>query len=71
MQQCSQKDCRKGVVVMGEVKNYCHELKYAISGADYLAMRTRLKAVMSSDPHVDSNGRYQIRSVYFDNSDDK
>lgn len=56
---------------MEQEKNYRHELKYAISYADYLAMRQRLKAVMSPDPHVDSSGRYQIRSVYFDNSDDK
>ncbi len=26
---------------------------------------------MTTDPHADSNGLYQIRSVYFDNSDDK
>ena len=56
---------------MKEEKDYRHELKFAISYSDYLAMRNRLKAVMSSDPHVDSSGRYLIRSVYFDNSDDK
>lgn len=56
---------------MKEKKDYRHELKFAISYSDYLAMRSRLKAVMSPDPHVDSSGRYLIRSVYFDNSDDK
>ena len=56
---------------MSEQKHYRHEFKYAISYSDYLAMRSRLKAVMSSDPHVDGSGRYLIRSVYFDNSDDK
>ena len=56
---------------MKEEKNYRHELKYAISHADYLAMRSRLRAVMTYDQHVDSSGRYLIRSVYFDNSDDK
>ena len=34
-------------------------------------MRPRLKAVMSSDPHADTDGRYLVRSIYFDNSDDK
>lgn len=56
---------------MQEDKSYRHELKYTVSYADYLAIRQRLKAVMQADPHVESNGRYLIQSVYFDNSDDK
>ncbi len=56
---------------MSEDKRYRHELKYAISVADYQAMRRRLRCVMRSDPHTNEDGRYQIRSIYFDNSDDK
>ena len=56
---------------MQEANSYRHELKFMISYADYLAMRERLKAVMQTDPHVQGNGRYLIRSIYFDNSDDK
>ena len=56
---------------MKQEKNYRHELKYSISYVEYLAMRKRLAAVMSRDPHVNSDGRYQIRSIYFDNCDDK
>lgn len=52
-------------------KQYRHELKYSVSYADYLAMRPRLRAVMTIDPHADSSGRYLVRSIYFDNSDDK
>ena len=55
----------------GPAKHFRHELKYAIPYADYLAMRTRLRAVMSKDPHTGESGTYQIRSIYFDNSDDK
>ena len=50
---------------------YRHELKYAITSADYLALRQRLRAVMKADPHVGVDGRYTIRSVYFDNYRDK
>ena len=56
---------------MEEKKPYRHELKYALSYADYIALRTRLRAIMQSDPHTGDDGRYLIRSIYFDNSDDK
>ena len=52
-------------------KHYRHELKYEIPYTEYLAMRNRLKCVMTPDPHTDADGRYRIRSIYFDNSDDK
>ncbi|MCR4702935.1 MAG: VTC domain-containing protein [Saccharofermentans sp.] len=56
---------------MQEANSYRHELKFMVSYADYLAMRARFKAVMQPDPHVQGNGRYLIRSIYFDNSNDK
>jgi len=56
---------------MEQAKNYRHELKFNIPYADYVAMRVRLRAVMKPDPHVNGDGRYLIRSIYFDNSDDK
>ncbi|MBO5561104.1 MAG: polyphosphate polymerase domain-containing protein, partial [Firmicutes bacterium] len=49
---------------------YRHELKFEITYFDYLNMRNRLKAVMQSDPHT-VNGKYLIRSIYFDNYRDK
>ena len=51
--------------------NYRHELKYQITPADHLALRQRLRAVMQQDPHTGADGRYTIRSVYFDNYRDK
>ena len=56
---------------MEQEKHYRHELKYAIPYADYLALRNRLRAVMTTDPHTNADGRYRIRSIYFDNVDDK
>lgn len=57
--------------MMSGKKTYRHELKYQISFSDYLAMRQRLRPVMRSDEHIRADGRYVIRSVYFDNIDDK
>lgn len=56
---------------MEQQKRYRHELKYVIPFADYIAMRGRLQKVMKPDPHVLADGSYSIRSIYFDNSDDK
>ncbi len=55
-----------------EIHNkYRHELKYRISYSDYLSLKARLKHVMKPDPYAGSNGRYLIRSIYFDNYNDK
>lgn len=50
---------------------YRNELKYSIDYADYLALRQRLRPIMKPDVHVRSDGRYTIRSIYFDNYSDK
>lgn len=50
---------------------YRHEYKHYLNYADYLAVRSRLQAVMRLDEHVSASGRYQIRSLYFDNAADK
>ena len=47
-----------------------HEVKHEISQADMLVLRHRLRAAMRPDPHA-QNGVYTIRSLYFDNVDDK
>ena len=49
---------------------YRHEWKHEISYADLLAVRQRLRAVAESDPHA-KDGKYLIRSLYFDNLNDK
>ena len=50
--------------------HYRHEWKHEISYADLLAIRQRLRAVAEPDPHA-IDGKYLIRSLYFDNPDDK
>lgn len=49
---------------------YRHEQKIEISFGDLLALRARLRAVMKPDSHA-TDGRYTIRSLYFDNARDK
>ena len=46
-----------------------HENKYFISRAGYQMLRTRLQAMLETDSHiVHSDGRYMIRSLYFDDA---
>lgn len=52
-------------------ETFRHELKYQISFSDYLSIRQRLRPVMKPDEHVLGDGRYIIRSIYFDNVEDK
>lgn len=47
-----------------------HEYKHELSYVEMLSLRPRLKAVMQPDPHV-IDGKYFIRSLYFDNVYDK
>lgn len=47
-----------------------HEWKHEINYADMLVIRQRLSAVTKKDSHA-VDGKYQIRSLYFDNLQDK
>ncbi len=55
---------------MQQDPHYRHELKYSIPYAEYLAMRGRLRHIMTPDPHASADGTYRIRSIYFDTGDD-
>lgn len=49
---------------------YRHEIKHVITASDRLILRQRLSAVMKKDAHA-KDGIYNIRSLYFDNLNDK
>lgn len=49
---------------------YRHEYKHEISYSDMLLLRQRLSAVTRPDEHA-TDGRYTVRSLYFDNAYDK
>lgn len=51
--------------------NFRHEYKFTLSLGDYMGLRSRLRAALPHDPHAGPSGEYFIRSVYFDNVDDK
>jgi len=48
-----------------------HEYKIFIDHFDYMTIRPKLKALIPQDINAGQNGEYKIRSLYFDNSDDK
>lgn len=56
---------------MNQTEKFRHELKYRIGCAQYIELRNRLRTVMQSDVHAGADGRYRIRSIYFDNYRDK
>ncbi len=48
-----------------------HELKYYINHSDYLSISSKLKSIVPRDRNSGENGRYGIRSIYFDDYNDK
>lgn len=56
---------------MGQKECFRHELKYEIGYQQYLELQSRLRAVMGTDSHAGADGKYLIRSIYFDNFADK
>lgn len=47
-----------------------HEWKYDLSVSDLVRIRSRLQAIARPDPHAGANGRYRVRSLYFDDGAD-
>ena len=48
-----------------------HELKFFINVSDYFSIKNRIKHIASIDKNSGSSGSYHIRSLYFDNFNDK
>lgn len=48
-----------------------HEYKHEINTADIFLLKTRLNAVAKHDAHANADGTYFIKSLYFDNYNDK
>lgn len=49
---------------------YRHEYKVHINIGDYYIIRSRVKQIMKLDEHAKENGKYTIKSIYFDNLND-
>ena len=50
--------------------SYRHEVKHYLNWSDLMCIRARVRTVMQPDPHT-KDGKYLIRSLYFDNAEDK
>jgi len=50
---------------------YRHELKHVVTMADALVIKSRLSCVLRTDQNAGPDGRYHIRSLYFDTPEDK
>lgn len=48
------------------IAKYRHELKYYLPYTDYVVLQKRLAATMPRDPNAGEEGKYFIRSLYFD-----
>lgn len=54
-----------------ENRPYRHELKYEISDAQLALLRTRLRHLIPPDAHAGPTGAYTIRSLYFDDYENR
>ncbi len=50
---------------------YRHEYKIHINLGDYYIIQSRVKQIMRLDKHAGENGQYTIRSIYFDDFNDR
>lgn len=48
------------------MSDYRHELKYLVSQTEMLLLQSRISTIMCQDSHVSESGSYRIRSLYFD-----
>jgi len=58
---------------MAEVnkRKYRHELKYPVTSAQILMLKNRINHLLTLDSHVAQTGTYRIRSLYFDDYDNR
>ena len=60
----------QAVEIKAPPRQFRHEWKHEINAGDSVAVQQRMRAVARPDPHA-VNGRYKIRSLYFDTPQDK
>ena len=54
-----------------QIMKYRHELKYHISDAQLAVLRNRMAHLIPLDPHANDSGAYTIRSLYFDDYENR
>lgn len=53
------------------MEKYRHEFKYFCSEGQLAILSARLKGIMQADSHAGREGRYHVKSLYFDDMDDR
>lgn len=48
------------------MQRYRNEFKHLINYHDYTLIRSRLQSLLATDKHVEADGSYTVRSLYFD-----
>lgn len=56
---------------MTENRTYRHEYKYLVSAAQIPVLQARVAHLMQPDPHAGADGQYRIRSLYYDDAQDR
>lgn len=51
--------------------NYRHEMKYLVSAAQIALLEGQIRPLMQADSHTDPSGMYTIRSLYFDDYENR
>ena len=62
--------CQAVEIKKAPPRHFRHEWKHEINAGDSVAVQQRMLAVARPDPHA-VNGKYKIRSLYFDTPEDK
>lgn len=52
-------------------KKYRHEYKYVCDALQNSVLKVRVQGLMSKDSHAENDGAYRIRSLYFDDLEDR
>lgn len=58
-------------MIRSKPDKYRHELKYQISDAQVQMLKNRINHLIPADSHAGENGVYTIRSLYFDDYDNR
>lgn len=56
---------------MNDALKFRHELKYPVSAAEIALLQNRINHLLPRDPHAGPTGSYRIRSLYFDDYEDR
>ena len=58
-------------MMQSKFNKFRHELKYQITDAQVAMLQNRIRHLIPMDSHVGQAGTYRIRSLYFDDYEDR